>query len=58
MSNSRINNTYAITATADVNRQCNAEGAAKGGSLGATTDAAMAARGSPSGFLTYKRSDR
>jgi hypothetical protein len=35
-------NTYAITATVDVNRQCNEEGAAKGGSLGATTEAAMA----------------
>jgi hypothetical protein len=29
-------NTYAITATAVANRQCNEEGAAKGGSLGAT----------------------
>jgi hypothetical protein len=37
-------NTYAITATADVNRPCNEEGAAKGGSLGATTEAAMAVR--------------
>jgi hypothetical protein len=35
-------NTYAITATADANRPCNEEGAAKGGSLGATTEAAMA----------------
>jgi hypothetical protein len=33
MSNSRINNTYAITATADVNRQCNEEGAGNAGSL-------------------------
>jgi hypothetical protein len=44
-------NTYAITATAVVNRQCNAEGAAKGGSLGATTEAAMAVHGPvPKGY--------
>ena|GEM_PF-3945954 len=42
-------NTYAITATAAVNRQCNEEGAAKGGSLGATTEAAT----TTGGFLTY-----
>jgi hypothetical protein len=35
-------NTYAITATAAVNRQGNEEGAAKGGSIGATAEAAMA----------------
>jgi len=53
MSNSRINNTYAITATADVNRQCNEEGAGNAGSLARRTKAAMAARATPSGFLTY-----
>jgi len=36
---------------AAVNRQCNGEGAAKGGSLGATTEAAMAVHGPvPKGY--------
>jgi hypothetical protein len=44
-------NTYAITATAVANRQCNEEGAAKGGSLGTTTEAAMAVHGPvPKGY--------
>jgi hypothetical protein len=44
-------NTYAITATAIANRQCNEEGAAKGGSLGAMTEAAMAVHGPvPKGY--------
>jgi hypothetical protein len=44
-------NTYAVAATAVVNRQRNEEGAAKGGSLGATTDAAMAVHGPvPKGY--------